>query len=160
MRRPVVQRLLTQAAQLVIDLVPVVAQRLDAVRALFGIEVALAEDGPRSIDALLDLELRHHPHSPGRRRSSDRGCCLEPAVAQNGYLSADLPRTFCRTEGTKSCTEAGVLRRNRNVKPKKAPAGTQLQPPGAREIGRSSSCQPALCSSAGVRASHFLFTVP
>ena len=58
------QGLLAKAAELLIDLVAVMPERLDAVRALLCIEVALAEDRPGCLDALLDLELRHHPHSP------------------------------------------------------------------------------------------------
>ena len=37
------QWLLRQRAQLLVDLIPVVPQRLDAVRALLGVEVALAK---------------------------------------------------------------------------------------------------------------------
>jgi hypothetical protein len=43
-----VQGLLAQAAQLLVDLVSVVPQRLDAVRALFRVEVALAEEMVRA----------------------------------------------------------------------------------------------------------------
>jgi hypothetical protein len=53
---PVVQRFLAQAAELLIDLVPVMAQRLDAVSAPLGVEVALAEDRTRRLDALLDTQ--------------------------------------------------------------------------------------------------------
>ena len=45
-------------------LVAVMPERLDAVSALLGVEVALAEDGPRRLDALLDLELWYHLHAP------------------------------------------------------------------------------------------------
>ena len=55
---------LPQAAQLLVNLEPVVPQCLDAVAALLGVEVALSENGPRRLNTLLDLELRHHPDSP------------------------------------------------------------------------------------------------
>ena len=59
----IVQRLLAPF-QLLVERIPVVPQRLDAVLALLRVEEALSEDRPSRLDALLDLELRHHPHAP------------------------------------------------------------------------------------------------
>jgi hypothetical protein len=47
-----VQGLLTKAAELLIDLVAVMPERLDAIGALLCVEVALAEDRPRRLDTL------------------------------------------------------------------------------------------------------------
>ena len=49
-----------------IDLIPVVTQGPDAVGALLCVKEALIENGPRRLDALLDLKLRHHIHAPAR----------------------------------------------------------------------------------------------
>ena len=46
------------------NLIPIVTQGLDTIRALLGIEEALPKDRPRRCDPLLDLELRHHTHAP------------------------------------------------------------------------------------------------
>jgi len=71
-RRPVVEGLLTQPEfagwfeVCLVGLIAVMAQRLDAVRALLGVKEALPKDRPSRGNALVNLELRHHLHAPAR----------------------------------------------------------------------------------------------
>src|SRR5262249_46283202 len=58
--------LLTQAAQLVVDLIAVVPQRLDAVGALLCVEVALAEYRARRLDLSLDITQPRKRNTPSR----------------------------------------------------------------------------------------------
>jgi hypothetical protein len=72
-----------QAAEFLIHLMAVMLQRLDAALALLGVKEALTEDGPRRLDAQLDLELRHHPH-PG-------GQATPPALAPGKFVDHIVP---------------------------------------------------------------------